>query len=396
MQIGGFAVFLDTYQHHYRELKAFEPLIKQNALHWETLSHTIYYGGTDLPRNPQIPTFIGCLQDLKYENSDGDYILVPVEDYQNVTWGCLDLCAEVTDTCQHNSSCINHYDHVTCQCFHTDYEGVRCEKKGVTHITLRGYEWLTYQLYEKQLDAAIQISRISMEFKTQHNTGILLYAVGGSPTYSHIIALLHSGSVNVSISFDGVDHDFSFAVKMERNSDPYCSDPIPYYSDLYCSDPIPYYSDLYYSDLYCSDPYCSDLYCSDPIPYYSDPYCSDPYYSDLYCSDPYYSDLYCSDPIPYYSDLYYSDLYCSDPCYSDPYRSDPYYSDLYCSDPIPYYSDLYYSDLYCSDPYYSDPYYSDLYYSDLYYSDLYCSDPIPYYSAPYYSDPSLYIADGTS
>uniref|UniRef100_A0A0L8FVR8 EGF-like domain-containing protein n=2 Tax=Octopus bimaculoides TaxID=37653 RepID=A0A0L8FVR8_OCTBM len=214
---GGFAVSLDFYTSQQGELKAFEPLIRQNALQWEHLPSSIYYGGTDVPQNSEFISFIGCLKDLMYENSDGDYIHVPIETSQNVTEGCHHQCDEEENPCQHNSTCINHYDHVTCECFGTDYEGELCEKEGVTKITLRGYEWLTYQLYIDKLDPAIQIARVSMEFKTERNTGILLYAVGGSPTYSHIIALLNSGFVNVSISSDNVDYDFSISVEMDKD-----------------------------------------------------------------------------------------------------------------------------------------------------------------------------------
>ncbi|XP_036355728.1 contactin-associated protein-like 4 [Octopus sinensis] len=214
---GGFAVSLDSYTSQQGELKAFEPLIRQNALQWEHLPSSIYYGGTDVPQSSDFISFIGCLKDLMYENSDGDYIHVPIEASQNVTEGCHHQCDEEENPCQHNSTCINHYDHVTCECFGTDYEGELCEKEGVTKITLRGYEWLTYQLYIDKLDPAIQIARVSMEFKTERNTGILLYAVGGSPTYSHIIALLNSGFVNVSISSDNVDYDFSISVEMDKD-----------------------------------------------------------------------------------------------------------------------------------------------------------------------------------
>lgn len=58
---------------------------------------------------------------------------------------------------------------------------------------------------------------ISVIFQTDRNTGILLYAVGGAPHYSHIIALLHSGFVNVSIAFENQDWDFSISIELDRN-----------------------------------------------------------------------------------------------------------------------------------------------------------------------------------
>lgn len=216
INMGGFAVSLDDFTSQNRQLRAFKDIRK--LLKWSDLTSVIYYGGIDTPVDFEYESFIGCMKDLKYENSAGKYVGVKIDKQQNVTRGCQNTCNE-ENPCQYNSTCVNHYYYVTCECFGTDLEGQFCEKEGVTKVTLRGYEWLTYKLYdaETEIDPSIEISRISMEFKTDRNTGILLYAVGGAPYYSHIIALLHSGFVNVSIAFENQDWDFSISIELDKN-----------------------------------------------------------------------------------------------------------------------------------------------------------------------------------
>lgn len=213
---GGFAVSLDFFTSQNRQLRAFKDIKK--VLKWSELLSVIYYGGIDTRQDFIYESFIGCMKDLKFENSAGKYVAVKINTQQNMTQGCQNMCY-TESPCQYNSTCINHYYYVTCECFGTDYEGQFCEKEGVTKVTLRGYEWLTYKLYDVDTDGdpSIEISRISMEFKTDRNTGILLYAVGGAPHYSHIIALLHSGFVNVSIAFENQDWDFSISIELDRN-----------------------------------------------------------------------------------------------------------------------------------------------------------------------------------
>ncbi|XP_050401820.2 axotactin isoform X2 [Patella vulgata] len=191
----------------------------REILQWSLLPSTISYGATNASNSQEFFHFIGCLSDMKYEREDSILIDIPIQTIAGITRGCNDLCAD-NNQCQNGGRCINMYTRTKCDCFGTNYEGNRCDTKGPTSMTFRGYEWIQYKLYDKKEDRLFSDNnRISLEFKTGRGSGVLLYAVGGTPYHTHVTASIHGGKLHTSISFgDHVsDLEFNMGLGLDDN-----------------------------------------------------------------------------------------------------------------------------------------------------------------------------------
>ncbi|XP_053393740.1 axotactin-like isoform X2 [Mercenaria mercenaria] len=174
-------------------------------LDWSDYSSAIYFGGTDPNTlfSDIYPHFIGCLKDIKYRNKDEKLVPIPVDMMEGVVEGCVDKCTN--NPCHHGGHCINAYSDAVCDCFGTDYQGPFCSDLGPATVTLRGYEWLTYNLHMNEQNVLAEKMRFSLEFKTSRGSGVLFYAVGGTPYHSHVTSSVHAGTVQVSVGIGDED-----------------------------------------------------------------------------------------------------------------------------------------------------------------------------------------------
>ncbi|KAK3599841.1 hypothetical protein CHS0354_022411 [Potamilus streckersoni] len=157
------------------------------------------------------------MRNLKYKQSDGTLVDIPVETIDAVLDNCYDLCSD-KNPCHHDGRCVNKYSEATCDCFGTDYEGKLCQTFGSTIVTLRGYEWLTYMLHQKTDQILTSRGRFSLEFKTKRGSGVLLYAAGGTPYHSHVTASIHGGIVTVSIAIGNEDIEVQAGIGVDDYS----------------------------------------------------------------------------------------------------------------------------------------------------------------------------------
>ncbi|XP_060074031.1 axotactin-like isoform X2 [Ylistrum balloti] len=176
---------------HNERVRAFTWIKPSDFLDPDLLSPVIRYGnGADLDQ------FVGCLRDLVFKGEE-----VRPEKTHRVKAGCIDLCV-TNNLCVKGTRCINQYNNMHCDCFGSDNEGQYCHDTKPTVVTLRGYEWITYQLYQRPKDKMLMDNtRISLQFKSDRGSGVLIYAVGGAPYNSHLIASVHEGTVTVSMAF---------------------------------------------------------------------------------------------------------------------------------------------------------------------------------------------------
>ncbi|XP_060552945.1 axotactin-like isoform X2 [Ruditapes philippinarum] len=174
-------------------------------LDWSQYKSAIYFGGTDPNTlfSDSYPHFIGCLRDIKYTNKDEKHVSVPIETLEGVQEGCIDKCTN--NPCHHGGQCINTYSETICDCFSTDYQGPYCSELGPSTVTLRGYEWLTYNLHWYDQNILSEKMRLSLEFKTSRGSGVLFYAAGGTPYHSHVTSSVHAGTVQVSVGLGDED-----------------------------------------------------------------------------------------------------------------------------------------------------------------------------------------------
>ncbi|XP_046578022.1 LOW QUALITY PROTEIN: contactin-associated protein-like 2 [Haliotis rubra] len=197
-------------------LEAFQRGGAKDLLKWSELDSEITYGGTEEQSDSEFFYFVGCLSDIQYTREDDILIAIPVDESNSATEGCSDLC-KGDNQCLNGGTCVNLYTSTRCDCFGTEYEGERCDKKGPTVMTFRGYEWVTYQLYEKKEDRLVADKiRISFEFKTERGSGVLLYAVGGTPFHTHVTAAINVGVLQVSIAISDTDLEFAMGLGLDN------------------------------------------------------------------------------------------------------------------------------------------------------------------------------------
>ncbi|XP_070194668.1 axotactin-like isoform X2 [Littorina saxatilis] len=199
-------------------LKAYVYGNARRVLDWSQIKSSFRFGGARGARSQDYVSFIGCLRDMKYSTDGAILSDIPAGVREGVTPGCVDRCQGDSDRCKNNGRCVNLYTDFHCDCFGTDYEGRTCEETGSSVLTFSGYEWVTYQLYQGEDNRPFSDrNRVSLEFKTQRPSGILLYAVGGSPYHNHITASIHSGSLHVSVAFGDDDLDFPIGIGLDDN-----------------------------------------------------------------------------------------------------------------------------------------------------------------------------------
>ncbi|XP_055885104.1 axotactin-like isoform X2 [Biomphalaria glabrata] len=183
-----------------------------SVLKWSQLTTVVSIGDAK-PRTPSTaPPFVGCISDIYYDLPDGTPKAPNYNVTRSVDIGCLDLC-EGARSCN-LGKCINNYVNITCDCYGTDFEGPFCDIEASTTVTFRGYEYVAYQLYSdgrRFMDS----TRVSLEFKTERGSGVLLYAVGSTPYHTHITVSIYSGSIHVSISFESEDLTFAEGIGLD-------------------------------------------------------------------------------------------------------------------------------------------------------------------------------------
>lgn len=197
-------------------LKSYTRQDYTTLLDWSQRSSAVYFGGTDPDTlfSDSHPHFIGCMRDIRYLNKNGGFVPIPVTMFEGVVEGCTDLCA-TNNPCHHGGRCINAYVDTICDCFGTDYQGEFCSDLGPTTVTLRGYEWITYNMYDFDTNLLTDRIRFSLEFKTSRGSGVLFYAVGGVPYHNHVTASVHNGTVLVSLAFGDEDINIPAAIGVD-------------------------------------------------------------------------------------------------------------------------------------------------------------------------------------
>jgi hypothetical protein len=76
---------------------------------------------------------VGCMRNVVLETSP--LKTAPLEPIRplistvnkNIDENCLNKCWEKTVKCSRDSKCINHYDHVECDCFNARFKGEKCK-----------------------------------------------------------------------------------------------------------------------------------------------------------------------------------------------------------------------------------------------------------------------------
>ena len=53
--------------------------------------------------------------------------------------------------------------------------------------------------------------------QTEHPSSILLYAAGRTPHYNHVVAILYSGVLHVSMAFDNDELTFQIGIGLDNN-----------------------------------------------------------------------------------------------------------------------------------------------------------------------------------
>ncbi|KAL5016977.1 hypothetical protein ScPMuIL_006566 [Solemya velum] len=215
--LGDIAVKLDKHTRS-QKLRAYVWSNPAEIIDWTKLSTVISYGGYENPTHQNYHYFIGCMRNLRYQRPDDLFSEVPIHTMKAVLPGCSNKCQE-DNLCENGAECVNKYSEVTCNCYGTEFEGEHCENSGVTQVTLSGHDWITYRLYENEEDRLLSDKNIiSLEFKTERKSGVLIYAVGGTPYHSHVTASVHNSVVKVSLAIGEEDIDVTMGIKVDDTS----------------------------------------------------------------------------------------------------------------------------------------------------------------------------------
>ncbi|XP_073968823.1 axotactin isoform X3 [Rhodnius prolixus] len=155
-----------------------------------------------------IESFVGCIRDVVLSAGRNVSDLTPITPliatkHDNVQEGCIDKCRTRENLCFVGSMCINHYNHLTCDCFGTHYEGEQCDIYTATILTLRGSSYVSYRVYDWKDRVHSSVNRISLQFKTHFDDSALFYASGESPNHHHIAISLVNRSVLVDVDLGG-------------------------------------------------------------------------------------------------------------------------------------------------------------------------------------------------
>ncbi|XP_014284802.1 axotactin isoform X2 [Halyomorpha halys] len=155
-----------------------------------------------------IESFVGCIKDVVLSAGKSVSDLRPIKPliatkHDNVQEGCIDKCRTRENLCFVGSKCINHYNHLSCDCFGTQYEGELCDIYTATILTLRGSSYVSYRVYDWKDRVHSSSNRMGLHFKTHFDDSVLLYASGESPNHHHIAVSIKNSTVFVDMDLGG-------------------------------------------------------------------------------------------------------------------------------------------------------------------------------------------------
>lgn len=163
-----------------------------------------YFGGldpNDTAANPKYNyvRFVGCLGNIMFGQSDED--LSPAEVTVGQLYdGCVNNCTN-RNPCLYGGHCINHYTHTTCDCFRTGHEDRICFRSDPTTVSLRGYSYITFRVYNWRDRVHSEVTRLSLDFKTYFEDSVLMYASGEQPLPNYVAISLYGGKLHFEINF---------------------------------------------------------------------------------------------------------------------------------------------------------------------------------------------------
>ncbi|XP_059474027.1 axotactin isoform X2 [Neocloeon triangulifer] len=151
-----------------------------------------------------IGSFVGCIKDISLISGEDPAYMEPVtplvaNKHDHVMHGCQDKCRTKHNLCFEGSSCVNHYSHYTCDCFGTPYEGEHCDIYKATVLTMRGYSYMSYRVYDWKDRVHASENRISVVFKTHFDDSTLFYASGESHKHHHLSISIKNHSVVIDL-----------------------------------------------------------------------------------------------------------------------------------------------------------------------------------------------------
>lgn len=189
--------------------KSFTPKSLKNdpnyGLKGDTVQTVLFFGGlnpndTIWARQYGYEQFIGCLGDISLRVNGTDVAKRMTYSHAQIRHGCIDRCY-TDDLCLHGSLCVNHYHSISCDCFGTHHEGRVCGSDDVSTITLHGYSYVSYKIYDWVDKVHSDYTRMSLTFRTSFDDSVLFYGFGETPTRNYVAASLVNGSVHVTVDF---------------------------------------------------------------------------------------------------------------------------------------------------------------------------------------------------
>lgn len=101
-----------------------------------------------------IESFVGCIRNIVLKSGKAASDLLPITSlvaskHENVIEGCQNNCDSIKNLCFVGSRCINHYSHLSCDCFGTSYEGELCDIYGEKSKLIKS---IKFNLYNFQLE----------------------------------------------------------------------------------------------------------------------------------------------------------------------------------------------------------------------------------------------------
>jgi len=174
-----------------------------------SIPSVLYFGGIDSKKpithqQYSVPRFIGCLGKIQFRSSSDittsshEHKYVKIQDFDGLEKGCVNLCKKI-DLCAHNAKCINHYTYKSCDCFGTQHEDWHCRSYNISILTLRGYSFVSYKIYDYKDKVHSDLNRIGFHFKTETKDAILLYARGEQPKHNYIAVNLQNGILHFEL-----------------------------------------------------------------------------------------------------------------------------------------------------------------------------------------------------
>jgi len=152
--------------------------------------------------------FIGCLKNVQLKSGPQLTNVKPLRasNHRGIIEGCVDKC-KTENRCRNGGKCINHYDRTYCNCFGTKHEGHSCDDDQPTTLTLRGYSYISYRIYDWKDRAHSGTNKISFLFRALIGDSILFYAGGTFPYTNHVaVTLLANSSLYVEVDFGDGPH----------------------------------------------------------------------------------------------------------------------------------------------------------------------------------------------